>query len=112
MEQSNNHKLYYSIGEVSKIIGISTSLIRFWEKELGIRPQNKDERGNRKYKDIDINRLVFVRNMIKQKGYKLKGVKMMMTDISKVNYLNVLDSEYALLLNEIKSFLIYIRGLI
>ena len=27
-------KLYYSIGEISKILNISTSKIRFWEREF------------------------------------------------------------------------------
>ena len=29
-------KLYYSIGEISKIVGISRSKIRFWEKEFDV----------------------------------------------------------------------------
>ena len=28
-------KLYWSIGEVAEQLGVNTSLIRYWEKELG-----------------------------------------------------------------------------
>ena len=31
-----DNKLYYSIGEISKILKLNTSLIRFWEKEFDI----------------------------------------------------------------------------
>jgi len=29
-------KLYYSIGEVSKMFGVKTSLIRYWEREFDV----------------------------------------------------------------------------
>ena len=29
-------KLYYSIGEVAKILNVNVSLVRFWEKEFDI----------------------------------------------------------------------------
>jgi len=38
-------KLYYSIGEVSKMFDVNTSLIRFWEKEFSIlKPKKKAKR--------------------------------------------------------------------
>jgi DNA-binding transcriptional MerR regulator len=37
-------KLYYSIGEVSKIFGVNNSLIRFWEKEFSIIKPKKEQK--------------------------------------------------------------------
>ena len=36
LEDKKITKLYYSIGEVSKLFGVNNSLIRFWEKEFSI----------------------------------------------------------------------------
>jgi len=37
-------KLYYSIGEVARIFGVNTSLIRFWEKEFDVIKPKKNSR--------------------------------------------------------------------
>ncbi|MBM3456646.1 MAG: MerR family transcriptional regulator, partial [Bacteroidetes bacterium] len=40
-------KLYYSIGEVSEMMGVNASLIRFWEKEFKFEIAKKTKKGNR-----------------------------------------------------------------
>ena len=38
----DNHKLYYSIGEIANMLNVNNSLIRFWEKEFDIiKPKKK-----------------------------------------------------------------------
>ena len=48
-------KLYYSIGEVSKLLNVNPSLLRFWEKEFQLEVSKKNKKGNRLFtkKDID-----------------------------------------------------------
>ncbi len=68
-------KLYYSIGEVSKIFGVNQSLIRFWEKEFSIIKPKKNKKGNRLFtpKDVDNFHLIF--HLVKERGYTLQGAK-------------------------------------
>ena len=40
-------KLYYTIGEVSRMFNVNPSLIRFWEKEFSIIHPQKNKKGNR-----------------------------------------------------------------
>ena len=47
-------KLYYSIGEVAQLFGVSNSLIRFWETEFKQLKPQKNQRGDRKYATKDI----------------------------------------------------------
>ena len=47
-------KLYYSIGEVSEMFAVNTSLIRFWEKEFDIIKPKKNKKGNRLFTPDDI----------------------------------------------------------
>jgi hypothetical protein len=50
-------KLYYSIGEVSVMFGVNTSLIRFWDKEFDIITPKKNKKGNRLFTPKDIKNL-------------------------------------------------------
>ena len=49
--------LRYSIGDVSRVLGMTTSALHFYEKE-GIINTPKQESGRRYYQQADINRLI------------------------------------------------------
>jgi len=68
-------KLYYSIGEVAKMFGVSTSLIRYWESEFSNIKPKKNKKGNRLFMDRDIEAIHLVYHLVKEKGYKLDGAK-------------------------------------
>ena len=75
LPELNDDKLYYSIGEVSKMFGVASSLLRFWEGEFdNLRPK-KNTKGNRTYshKDIEIVHKIF--HLTKERGYTLQGAK-------------------------------------
>mgnify|MGYP000251918930 CR=1 FL=1 len=40
-------KIYYSIGELAKMLNVNTSLVRFWEKEFEILKPKKNNKGNK-----------------------------------------------------------------
>jgi len=68
-------KLYYSIGEVAELFGVSRSLIRFWESEFDILKPKKNRKGDRKFTVKDIEHLEIIYNLVKVKGYTLEGAK-------------------------------------
>jgi len=68
-------KLYYSIGEVSKMFDVNTSLIRFWEKEFGIIKPKKNKKGNRLFTKKDILNFERIYQLVKKEGYTLEGAK-------------------------------------
>ena len=47
-------KLYFSIGEVAELLGVSQSLLRFWETEFDCIKPHKNKKGNRSYTEQDI----------------------------------------------------------
>ncbi len=68
-------KLYYSIGEVAQMFGVTTSLIRFWETEFpNLRPR-KNAKGDRRYTKKEIEELKVVYSLVKEKGFTLQGAK-------------------------------------
>ena len=70
-----DEKIYYSIGEVSKIIGISTSKIRFWEKEFDSIKPKKNKKGNRIFNKKELNKLKLIHHLLKEKKYTIDGAK-------------------------------------
>jgi DNA-binding transcriptional MerR regulator len=68
-------KLYYTIGEVSDMFGVNTSLIRFWEKEFGSVQPKKNKKGNRIFTPKDIVNFNKIYQLVKTNGYTLEGAK-------------------------------------
>ncbi len=72
---TQNSKLYYSIGEVAVMFNVNASLIRFWEKEFKIIKPKKNKKGNRLFTPEDIKNFRLIHHLVKEKGYTLKGAK-------------------------------------
>ena len=75
MEKKNKLKLYYSIGEISNITGISASKIRFWEKEFEILNPQKNKKGNRRFTIEDLKKIKLIYHLLKEKKYTIRGAK-------------------------------------
>ncbi len=66
-------KHYYSIGEVSKMFGVATSLIRYWETEFKILNPKKNKNGERQFTTYDIDTINSIYNLVKLRGFTLEG---------------------------------------
>jgi len=95
-------KIYFSIGEVAKMLDVNTSLIRFWEKEFEILKPKKNKKGNRQFTKKDVKNCHLIYHLVKEKGYTLNGAKdVLKSDISQIiNHKQILDK-----MVKIKSFL-------
>lgn len=74
-EKSTPDKLYYTIGEVATMMNLSTSLIRYWEKEFDIIKPKKNKKGNRHFTKEDIDNLKLIHHLVKERGMTLKGAQ-------------------------------------
>lgn len=68
-------KLFYSIGEVASMFDVNTSTIRFWEKEFSFLKPHKNKKGNRMFREEDIEDLKLIHHLLKEKGMTIAGVK-------------------------------------
>ncbi len=68
-------KLYYSIGEVSKMFDVSKSLIRFWESEFDLLRPHKNSKGDRRFTQQNINQFRLIYHLVKERGFTLDGAK-------------------------------------
>ena len=72
---SSIEKRYYTIGEVSRILGVNTSLVRFWEKEFDVINPKKNKKGNRLFDNQDLDNLRLIYHLVKERGFTLKGAR-------------------------------------
>lgn len=100
-------KKYYSIGEVATMLGVATSLIRFWESEFSIIKPRKNKKGNRQFTKDDIANLKLVYHLVKEKGYTLQGAK----EKLKEKPLNKLQGKANAInaLKDVRSFLVSLK---
>jgi DNA-binding transcriptional MerR regulator len=99
-------KLYYTIGEVSKMFDVNASLIRFWEKEFDIIKPKKNKKGNRLFTQKDVENLRIIYHLVKERGYTLQGAK----DKLKDNKEDVADTvEMVERLEKVKAFLLELK---
>ncbi len=95
-------KLYYSIGEVAKILNVNVSLVRFWEKEFDILQPKKNKKGNRMFTVTDFENLKLIYHLVKERGFTLEGAKNKLKE-NKEDTIN--NFEIVTRLKEIRSFL-------
>lgn len=68
-------KLYYSIGEVAEMLGVSETLLRYWEKEFPTIAPKKSGRNIRQYSQEDIEQVRLIHHLVKVKGMKLAAAR-------------------------------------
>jgi len=99
-------KLYYSIGEVSKMLNVPVSTVRFWENEFDILRPMKNKKGNRMFTPDDIRNLKIIHHLLKEEGMTIPGVKKRLSE-------NKEETDYKYEINEslqkIKELLLDLR---
>ncbi len=108
-EEENPDKMYYSISEVSQILGVNASLVRFWEKEFDILKPKKNSKGNRQFTKDDVGNLRLIYHLVKEQGYTLQGAneKLKLDKGNGTKKVEIIDSLYKVrnLLVDIKDIL-------
>jgi DNA-binding transcriptional MerR regulator len=74
-QEKKIEKLYYSIGEVARMLEVPVSTVRFWENEFDILKPMKNKKGNRLFTPADIKNLKIIHHLLKEEGMTLSGVK-------------------------------------
>ncbi|MDD7623193.1 MAG: MerR family transcriptional regulator [Bacteroidales bacterium] len=77
-------KLYYTIGEVSEMLGESSSLVRFWTNSFSryLKPK-RNAKGNRLYTQEEIEVLKQIHLLVKVQGMTLDGAAKKMSSDKK-----------------------------
>jgi Predicted transcriptional regulators len=75
-----NLKLFYSIGEVARLLKLSEPTLRFWEGEFPQLSPQKSPNGTRQYRKEDIEIIKLIRHLVKEKGMTIPGARQVLID--------------------------------
>jgi len=106
MMEEEIEKLWYGIQEVSELLDLNPTLLRYWETEFPQIKPRKNAQGKRMYSSKDIELLRQIHYLVKIKRYTLEGAR---------NYLEenpeqaLFQTKALLTLKKIRKFLINLR---
>src|SRR6266568_8749459 len=68
-------KLYFRIGDVSRLAGIKPYVLRFWESEFpGLGPK-KSGTGHRLYRRKDVELVLEIKRLLYEKRFTIEGAR-------------------------------------
>ncbi len=68
-------KLFYKIGEVGKIAGVQTYVLRYWETEFPFLKPRKSRSGQRVYTRKDLDVVFEIKRLLYEERYTIEGVR-------------------------------------
>ncbi len=75
-------RLFYRIGEVSRITGLEPHVLRYWETEFPQLRPAKGKSGQRLYKKKDLDHALEIKRLLYQEGYTISGARKKMNGSS------------------------------
>ena len=80
MTKDKTTKLYYSIGEVGKLVGVETHVLRYWENEFPQLNPRKNNAGRRTYTKADLEAAYRIYELLRVNKYTLAGARQVLED--------------------------------
>jgi len=74
-KQSIPNKLFFKIGEVSRLAGVEPYVLRYWETEFSFLKPRKNRAGQRVYLRKDVDKILQVRTLLYEEKYTIEGVR-------------------------------------
>src|SRR5277367_2027594 len=68
-------KLYFRIGEVSRLAGIKPYVLRFWESEFAGLGPKKSGTGHRLYRRKDVELVLEIKRLLYEKRFTIEGAR-------------------------------------
>ena len=80
----SQNRLYYRIGEVSRITGIKPHVLRYWESEFKVIRPHKGVSLQRLYRRKDLDLILKIKALLYQDGFTISGAKKKIRDLEKL----------------------------
>jgi len=68
-------KLFYKIGEVSRIAGVEPYVLRYWETEFSFLRPRKNKSGQRVYIRKDLELVLQIKKLLYEDRFTIEGVR-------------------------------------
>ncbi len=84
-EASIPDKLYFRIGEVSKLARTKPYVLRYWETEFPTLRPTKSRSGHRLYRRQDVETVFEIKRLLYQEGFTIEGARRQLAGNSGAN---------------------------
>jgi len=109
-------KLYFKIGEVSRIVGVQAYVLRYWETEFNLLKPGKAPSKHRLYKKKDVELLLEIKKLLYQERFTIEGARKKLKEERKENkrqmQLPLSDAKYKTALTKIKKDLLSLQKIL
>ncbi len=78
-------RLYYRIGEVSRMTGLKPHVLRYWESEFKVIRPHKGESLQRLYRRKDLDLIFKIKKLLYEEGYTIAGAKKKIRELEKAD---------------------------
>ena len=68
-------RLFYKIGEVSRVVGVESYVLRYWETEFSFLSPRKSKAGQRIYAKNDVDLILQIKHLLYEEKYTIDGVR-------------------------------------
>ena len=68
-------KLFFKIGEVSRLTGVKSHVLRYWETEFPALNPPKNRAAQRVYRKKDIETVLLIKNLLYEENYTISGAR-------------------------------------
>ena len=68
-------KMFFRIGEVSRLVGVPSYVLRFWETEFPALSPKKSGRGHRLYRRKDVELFLQIKHLLYEKRFTIEGAR-------------------------------------
>ncbi len=79
----SQERLYYRIGEVSRITGIKPHVLRYWESEFRVIKPHKGGSLQRLYRRKDLDLILKIKKLLYEEGFTISGAKKNIRDFDR-----------------------------
>ncbi|MBI5191483.1 MAG: MerR family transcriptional regulator [Nitrospirae bacterium] len=84
MSNRPGQKLFYKIGEVSRLAGVEPYILRYWETEFPRLSPRKNKGGQRVYRQRDLDLVLTIKRMLHEEGYTIAGARKKLAEAGRV----------------------------
>lgn len=68
-------KIYFRIGEVSRLCRLPSYVLRFWETEFPQLKPSKGSTGQRMYRKLDVENVLRIKKLLYEQGFTIAGAR-------------------------------------
>jgi len=80
----SHERLYYRIGEVSRITGLKPHVLRYWESEFKVIKPHKGGSLQRLYRRKDLDLILKIKKLLYEDGFTIAGAKKKIRDLERL----------------------------